>query len=327
MRSLKSLRQPPEPAGAVEDSDPERIAGYLRRSRMVMALAAVILASWGTFAKLDGAVIASGHVAIASESSVVQHLDGGIVGEILVRDGDRVRSGDILVRLDTREFEEQLAGLETRAAATTAEYDVVTGELTDLRKLRQEGLVTNQRVFALEREAARLEGESGQQEADRARLETRIERAEIRAPIDGYVHALSLHTIGGVVAPGQEILRIVPSEGALIAEVRINPRDVEQIHIQQAARVGLIGFNRRTTPRLEAVVTYVSADLLKDPVTNAPYYKLRLSFLDGEIDRLGGPGIKPGMPVEAYVRTAERSVLGYLLKPLTDQIRRAMREQ
>lgn len=306
--------------------DHEGIGGHLRLARFVILFVIVGLGSWASLTELSGAVIAAGTVTVESRSKSIQHLDGGIVGDILVRDGDIVEPGDVLLRLNSDDLEEELAGLTRQEFASKAEHKLIEGELDGLRDLKARGLVTNERLLPLERQAARLEGESGRRQAERARLSARIDRAEIRAPIGGYVHALAVHTIGGVVAPGQELLKIVPSHEKLIVEVHVDPRDIDQIREGQEAWIKLVGFNQRSTRRLNGTVTHLSADLHRDSSREAPYYAMRLALAEGEIDRLGGRQIVPGMPAEAYIRTERRTVLGYLLKPLTEQMFRALRE-
>jgi HlyD family secretion protein len=156
---------------------------------------------------------------------------------------------------------------------------------------------------------------------------TSRQRLEVRAPIAGRVHALQVHTVGGVIKPGQELLRIVPSDAKLIIEARVNPADIDQVALNQPVSITLSSFNQRSTPQLNGKVTNVSADLLSDERQDAHYYAVQITFDEGELARLDGRDLVPGMPSDVFIQTDERTVLDYLLRPLTDQFRRALREE
>jgi HlyD family secretion protein len=154
-----------------------------------------------------------------------------------------------------------------------------------------------------------------------------LQRIDVRAPQSGMVHQLSVHTNGGVVGPGEQIMLIVPEADELIVEVRVDPRKIDQVKLGQAATLRFPSFNQRTTPELNGTVTRIAADVTQDQRTGEPFFTVRITLLPGEIKRPDGLALVPGMPVEAFIRTDERTVLSYLLKPLTDQARRAFRER
>ncbi|WP_245427545.1 HlyD family efflux transporter periplasmic adaptor subunit [Pleomorphomonas carboxyditropha] len=153
-----------------------------------------------------------------------------------------------------------------------------------------------------------------------------LKHIDIRAPQDGIVHELAYHTVGGVIPPGETIAIIVPVADELIVNARIKPTDVDMVAPGQAARLRLTAFNSRRTPEVNARVGIVSADATVDPATRESYYLARIKIPAEELGRLTEP-LLPGMPVEAYVTTSERTTLDYLLKPLTDQFARALREE
>jgi HlyD family secretion protein len=158
--------------------------------------------------------------------------------------------------------------------------------------------------------------------------EDQLRRIEIRAPQDGVVHQLTAHTVGGVISPqGEPIMLIVPEADALSAEVKIAPQDIDQVRIGQSAVVRFAAFNQRTTPELEGEVTRISADVSLDQKSGVSYYTLRLNMPESEIERLKGLRLVPGMPVETFIRTGDRTVLSYLTKPLMDQINKTWRER
>lgn len=153
-----------------------------------------------------------------------------------------------------------------------------------------------------------------------------LKHIDIRAPQDGVVHELAYHTVGGVIPPGETIAIIVPIADELIVNARIKPTDVDMVAPGQTARLRLTALNSRRTPELSAKVGVVAADATTDPATRESYYLARIRIPADELNRLKEP-LLPGMPVEAYVTTSERTALDYLVKPLTDQFARALREE
>lgn len=157
--------------------------------------------------------------------------------------------------------------------------------------------------------------------------EDQLKRVDIRAPQSGTVHQMAVHTIGGVASPGETLMLIVPASDRLTVQARVRPQDIEQVYSGQRAGLRFSALNQRTTPEIEGEVSRVSPDLTVDQRTGQDYYTLRVAILDGELERLGGAKVGPGMPVEVFVRTQQRTVLSYFAKPLADQIARAFRER
>lgn len=154
-----------------------------------------------------------------------------------------------------------------------------------------------------------------------------LKRIDIRSPQAGFVHELSVHTVGGVIAPGEAVMLIVPAADILVAEVRVAPQDIDRIRVGQAAGVRFPGFDQRTSPELTGTVSRVAADVSEDKRTGVSFYLVRLSVTKDEIARLDGGRLVPGMPVEAFIKIADRTVFSYLTKPIVDQARRAFREK
>jgi HlyD family secretion protein len=157
--------------------------------------------------------------------------------------------------------------------------------------------------------------------------EDQLRRINIRAPQDGVVLQSSVHTVGGVIAAGDAIMLIVPQSDNLSVEARVNPQDIDQLQIGQRTLLRLSAFNQRTTPELNGTVSRISADTALDQRTGQSYYTIRVSMPAEEIARLGDVRLIPGMPVEAFVQTGNRTMLSYLMKPLQDQLMRAFREK
>ena len=401
---------------------------------------------WASSAKLASAIIAVGQLKVDSNRKQIQHLDGGIVNEIIVSDGQRVKKGDTLVILDPvqaksslgivagalftaelkrsrlqaerdntdqpdftrflhREHEDknslidaqqslfsirrsvqvsqqeilhqqienlksQISGFESQQASTKTQIEISKDELVNLKNLKARGLVGNERLLELERNLAQLEGRAGElvssiasakASIDEKRLELiRVKRSfheqvlaelqdveseiidlqeranaathhlqqmVVKAPVDGLIVGLNVHTEGGVVVPGQLLMEIVPDNDALIVEGQVLPTDVDDLLVGQSARVKLSGLQQRTTPELTGMLQYVSADSMLDERSGMTYFIIRVSIAAEELAKLPSEGLIPGMPAEVFVQTGERTALEYLLQPLSDTIDRAWREK
>lgn len=152
-----------------------------------------------------------------------------------------------------------------------------------------------------------------------------LKRVELRAPVTGTVHELSVHTVGGVIESSATLMLIVPESDELSIEVRIDAQDRDQIHVGQDAILRMTAFSQRTTPELKGAVRTIGADLVEDARTGMRYYPVRIALLSGETGRLGDKMLTPGMPVESFVQTGYRTVASYLIKPLADYLVRAFR--
>jgi HlyD family secretion protein len=140
------------------------------------------------------------------------------------------------------------------------------------------------------------------------------------------VHELAVTTVGGVVAPGAVLLQILPIDDGLSFEFRLDPRLINRVQVGQRAQVVFPAFDQRTTPKLHATVSAISPATITDPGSGQSFYRVELDIPPAEIARLGDVALLPGMPVEAFLQTGDRSVLDYLLHPLSAQIDRAFRE-
>jgi HlyD family secretion protein len=406
------------------------------------------LGGWASTQEISGALIAPGQIVVESNVKKVQHPTGGVVGELLARDGDKVKSGQIVVRLDdtitkanlaivtknldaalaraarleaeqrgldtitfsrqltsragdpdvagvmaseaklfdvrvngragqkaqlherVTQLNEEIAGLTAQEKAKDEEIALVQKELEGVRDLYNKHLVQISRLTTLERDAARLNGERAQYIASRAQAkgkitetelqiiqvdkdvvsevskdlretndkigelierkvtaEDQLRRVDIRAPQDGIVEQSTVHTVGGVITAGDTIMLIVPQSDDLQVEAKVNPQDIDKLQVGQKTLLRLSAFNQRTTPELNGLVSRVSPDVTTEQRTGQSYYTIRVSMPPQEIARLGDAKLIPGMPVEAFVQTGERTVISYLMKPLHDQLMRAFREK
>jgi HlyD family secretion protein len=431
---------------------PFDVSRSIRHHLLAGVVAGVVLVggagAWASVTSLSGAVVAPGHFVVDSYVKKVQHPTGGVVGEILVGDGDVVKAGDVLMRLDatqtranlsivtkrldemnarlarleaerddlaeivfpesilarranvdvasaihseTRLFEfrkesrqgrkaqlseriaqflHEIEGLKAQEAAYRDGMEVLNKEITSLTGLREQGVVSDQRLNGLKTQVATFGGERGEKVAYQAQVAGRIsetklqilqidqdlksevgrelrevqaqigeyverkvsaednlKRIDIIAPQSGVVHQLTVHTVGGVISPAEPIMSIVPEGDDLALEVQIAPKDIDQISIGHTAVLRMSAFSQRTTPQLNAHVTRIAADLTTNERTGMSYYVVRLTVPEAELAKLRELTLVPGMPAEAMIQTGDRTALSYLMKPLSDQINRAFREE
>jgi len=433
---------------APSNTNRRSIRRHLLTGALVAGALIASVAGWAGTTELAGAVIAHGIVVVDSEVKKVQHPTGGIVGELRVRNDQRVNAGDVLVRLDatqtkanlavftksldelnarqarleaekdgaetirfpaelldreandlqvahvldgerklfglrsearngqksqlrerTAQLKEQVSGLTEQIQAKEEEIALIEEELKGVLELWKKQLVSLTRVTSLKRDAARLGGERGQLIAAKAEAagkiaevelqiiqvdqdmrskvaeelsdvrakiselserqiaaEDQLKHIDIRAPQSGRVHELVVHTVGGVITPGETIMLIVPDNDALSVQVKISPNDIDELHPDQMALLRFSAFNLRTTPELNGNVSWIAADQTEDQRTGNAYYTVRIAVPQAEVARLHDLKVIPGMPVEAFIQTESRTMFSYLIKPLADQLKRTFRE-
>ena len=434
-----------EPTGRQWKSTKQLVIGFIALIALVFGLG-----GWAAMANIAGAIVASGQIEVEANRQVVQHPEGGVVGEILADDGDIVDAGDVLVRFDDTllrselsiiegqlfeliarrgrleaerdgfegiafpeeiellspeseidiqnlkagqlrlfaarrtslakeaeqlgerkvQIERQIEGSEAQLEALKVQNELLTQELDDQTGLLEKGLAQASRVLALQREEARLRGQVGELAAavaeSRGRIaETEIEilklqsslreeaittlrdleyneielkqrrlstletlsRMEVRAPASGIVYGTTIYALRSVVRPAEPLMYIVPKDSPFVINSRIEPIHIDQVHQGQEAKLVFSTFNARTTPELDGYVTKVSADVFTDEVTGQVYYSAEILPKEGELEKLNGLELLPGMPVESFIRTSDRTPLAYLTKPLMDYFNRAFREE
>ena len=200
------------------------------------------------------------------------------------------------------------------------------GERISQREIQKLRLVEEYWAGVL-RELQQARSDLAQLEQQRIQAQDILTRTLIRAPGDGVVHNLGVHTQGGVVRPAEVIMALVPTDDSLVIDARLPPVDIDRVAPEQAARVRFPGLDQKHTPELAARVVSVSPDLLQDELTGMPYYSARLRLSSAELQRLNGKTLLPGMPVDVMIQTGSRSILSYFVKPVTDQMTFALRER
>lgn len=216
-----------------------------------------------------------------------------------------------------------------------ARLEGVAGEL-DAARAEAEGKMTEIDIEVLKRGSTRREDANTQlrdlgyrelELAERRRaLKEQIDRLEIRAPVSGIVHALQVTTPRAVIRAAEPVLYLVPQDRPFVIAARVPPIHVDEVRVGQEVALRFSALDSRTTPELFGQVARVSADALTDEATKAAYYRTEVMLEPGELAKLGGHAIIPGMPVEVFIRTGERTPLAYLVKPLAEYFNRAFRE-
>jgi HlyD family secretion protein len=414
------------------------------------AILTVILAIavWGAGTRIGGAVIGSGRVEVASDLTVVQHPVGGIVSEILVRDGDAVQAGSVMLRLDDaalrselaavegelhetlanlarleavlddsptiafepllveaartrpdlqrlidrqqrrldahfssittendliaeqiRQVGDQIAGIESELAAKLARGGLLDEQIADQQQLADKGLAASSTLYDLRKDQLLNQGEIGQLRAKVAELQGRIaelklkahglvpglkdlaeaelgklrpvrtrllerrsqmladlQRTEVRAPVSGRVHDSKVQGVQSVVVAASPLLSIVPTESPFQIGVRVDPDDIDQVHLGQEALLKFTGFGGRRIPEITGQVRSISPDALVDPATRKPYFEVKITPQADAVARLGTAELLPGMPVSAFMATESRTPLSYVTRPILFYFERAFRD-
>ena len=427
-----------------------RIGFFVFLGFVVLALFVGGAAYWSLQTKLDGAVVAQASFVVDGNRKTVQHLDGGIVRELFVSDGDIVEAGQPLVVFDSTEadvdltvlssqigeltarrarllaqisqagtfhrsdvealiakdvpdvlwesayvtqkrvfdteararaseknvltrritaLQDEIAGLEEQRRSNERQHAISSSELESLQTLFQKGLVTAARINSIRLEIERLVGLEAALRTDQARARNEIgelelndvsaqqqrleaateglaavegqlaavepqfkgaverqKRVVVSAPVSGTVVNMALHTLGGVVRPGQDILELVPLSEELVVEARINTADIEKLSVGQTSRIRLSAFDQEEIPEAKGRIFDISADAVTDERTGDAFYVARVR-LDAEqsadVDKLE---LVPGMPADLFIRTGERTALSYLAQPLSERLSRTFIE-
>nr|WP_269585336.1 HlyD family type I secretion periplasmic adaptor subunit [Roseibium sp. Sym1] len=218
------------------------------------------------------------------------------------------------------------SGLNGSVGSLTSQIAVTRGKISETRlailqleKSFQEQ-VTNE-ISAIVPEIAQLKER-------RATSDLMLSRVDVRAPADGFVHELAIHTVGGVIQPGETLMRIVPEADKLVVSAAVMPQDINKVAKGNPASLVIGAFDQKVVPRLEGTVSFLSADLKMDQATGMSFYEVRVDLDDSAADLLSGRDLtlQPGMPSEVFIQTGERTMAEYLLDPLTKQLRKTFRE-
>lgn len=437
---------------ALEDTDDPR--RDIRIGAIIGFLFFVVLLGWAALAPLDAGVYAQGSIAVSGNRQAVQHRLGGVVGAINVREGQKVRAGQVLVEMAAPELQAteraltteyfslvaqrsrllaersgsggfpppaefanlpvedrpiaeqalqlQRAQLQARSGSLSAQSSVLgqrskqlseqqsgfaqqrvsvreqerimQDELTGLKELEKKGFASTNRVRALERAMEELRGREAALTSEMARAgegmgETRmqglslrktnleevatelrdtqtrlsdilpklvaareqLQQSKLRAPASGTVVGMTVFTVGGVAAPGQTLMEIVPDKRNLVIQAQVSPSDADDVYPGQKAQMRFLSVHDRTLPLLEGTVRTISADRLKDEKSGLSFFTAEVEIPQSELNKvrhvLGQGQLRPGLPVEVVLAARKRTALDYLLEPLTVHFWSSLREQ
>ncbi len=438
------------PPAQDDDNAPE----FLSRKAIHVGMVSILLifgffGLWSALAPLNSAAISIGKVILDNNKKTIQHLEGGIVDKILVREGEHVEEGQPLIRLDEttakarydllrkqfvtaraaearliaerdnqeavafpedlteqrkddeavkealdsqerlfasrranlegrisilnqkiQQFKEEIKGLEAQSISSSEQIALLRREIADVERLVNNRNAPKSRLLALQRQLASINGERGEfgamiaraeqsigeadleiinanntflndvieelkeAQATRNDLEERIRASEdtfnrinIVAPIEGTITDLQVHTIGGVIQPGEKLMDIVPIDDKLVIEAMIQPQDIDVVRAGLEASVRLNAYKARFVPPITGEVMHVSADRFDEQQTGQSYYKARILVDSTEIQELEGVDLYPGMPVDVLIVTGSRTMLSYLFSPIRESFSKSFREE
>lgn len=421
------------------------ISWCIRVGFILIAILFLLVGVWGGLFEISGAVLANGTIVLESNTKDVQHKEGGIIAELLVKEGDIVKQGQILARIDStvtkasldtiyKEIEEmsarrlrlmaerdnldnlpdslipnslnrnsfgeslnterqllkqrrslktqqkdrlnqqiegyklQIVSLEDQVKSIRKQKILVTEELIGLRALYKKKMITLTQLNGVERQLSELDGEEAQLQALASEVTARISqthvqllqidtslmsevlielkdtevalaqlnekritaedllrRVDILSPADGKLQELKVYTKGGVIAPGEILMRVVPNQDSLIIDAMIDPKSIDQVKIGREARVRFVSFNTSTTPVLETEVDRISSDVVTTEDTKTQFYRARLKVNGDKLPPALSGRLISGMPVEVQITTDRRTPLSYILKPVSDQLARTFK--
>lgn len=446
---LRAVIARPQEAPAARDEDVEEFTPIIRQGMIVVALFFGVLGAWAVFGKISGAVVVPGTIKIDTERKTVQHLEGGIIDAIHVREGEQVVKGQPLITLrnatvdssvdmarknlilflaakdrfraekalfqpiewdkellalveeygsdevlrserkifdarrasydsqtrlldaQIRQITEQIQGMRAELNAEKAILATLGEELAAKRTLVAKKYLEKSQVLELERQLATHKGAQGRlrqsmaaaeqeksglllrkealtiglmEEAasemnalDSKILQTREQlrplqdtqqRLSVTAPVDGRIVGLQIHSQGGVVAPGQQLMDIVPENSPLIAEVHIPVDKITDVHVGQDAQAQLDAFDRNAVPLIPAKVLHIAADRQEEQTSmgTMPFYLSHIQIFPESVETAEKVYLSPGMPVTIFITTKQQTILNYMLEPLLRNWDRALRE-
>ncbi len=433
-----------------EELSPVDIARKPIRAGMLMIVVVFgVFGLWSVLAPIDSAAVAPGQVVLDFNKKTIQHLEGGIIKEILVREGEEVKADQPLVRLDEvqakaqlnlystqyytalaaearlvaerdekqtinfpkvlvdkykesrtvqeivnnqqRLFKanrealegqisvlkqrieqtgEEINGLGAQISSANQQIGLLNQEIAVVQKLLAQGNASRPRLLDRQRQRAGLAGQRGNNQALISRAKQRIsedkiqivnvrseaqkrinaelketqdqisdlkerirssadvlQRGVIRSPISGIVNGLEVFTVGGVIEPGAKLMDIIPFDDELIVEARISIQDIDVVRKGLEATVRLSAFGARSVPPVSGKVFTVSADRFDDERTGEAYYIARIHIDEEQLNKLEGVELTPGMGADVLIRTGSRTLFAYLMKPISDGMNKAFREE
>jgi protease secretion system membrane fusion protein len=310
---------------------------------------------WALFAPLDKGVPASGSVITDGQRKTIQAPANGVVEAILVKDGDEVKAGQVIARMNNLTATAQVNGTEQAVMGLQAQIRGVRDsignkemqvqflkeQIANLEDLTKDGYVARNRLLELQRNYFQVNGSLAEDRGNLVRYQTQLAELEgrlkaqtfdldntaIKSPVDGSVVNLEVFTKGAVLGIGSRLMEIQPSKGALIVETKVPVNLIDKVHVKLPVEILFPAFNQTSTPNIPGIVTVVPNDRTQDPRTGELYFKIQVQVTDQGMRKLNDNKVRPGMPAEVFIVTGERTMMNYLLKPITDRIHTSLREE
>ena len=301
----------------------------------------VIMFLWSYFATLEEVTRGQGRVIASSKIQVIQNLEGGIVKEILVQTGDEVTQSQPLIKLDETQFKSDLAAmlqrlerLQAQSNAAIENFELIQQEQDIVAPLVEKGVESQMELIRLKQRLNEAQSNILQIDAEiEATIETiptlkdRLERTVVRASMNAVVNRLLVNTVGGVVQPGSPMLELVPIDDELVVEVEISPKDIAYVIPGQRASIKLTAFDFAKFGALDGKVTKISADSISKE-DGSIWYLCQVSVPVDAMTTLGKTiQIQTGMVAQVDIISGEKTVLEYLLQPVTKIANEAFRER
>lgn len=353
--TLRVLHLDTKPAEDAPPPDAKDEEHYARLGWLILLIGFGGFLLWATFAPLDKGVSATGVVITDGQRKVVQPIANGVIEEILVKDGDQVKAGQVIIRMNdlqalaqaegTRDqmqgVQGQIRGLELSIASQKEQLTYLKAQSADLKTLSNEGYIPRSRYLEIERTKQQVIGQLAENEGNLLRqrnqlseLEKKLpafqfdlDNATIKSPVDGQIINLTVFTKGQVVQAGAKLMEVVPDDRPLIVEARVPVVLIDKVHLGLPVQMIFSALNQRTTPRIPGQVTMISSDRTADERTGEPYYKMQAQVTQAGMKLLKENTVRAGMPVEVFVVTGERSLMNYLLRPIFDRAKGSLIEE
>ena len=287
----------------------------------------VCIITWANFATLEEVTRAQGLVVSSSKIQIIQNLEGGIIKDILVKPGDSVSPGDPLLYLDKTRYQSELSTLKKQKQAAMNNLQLIKEERDIVSPLVEQGVESRMELIRLLQRLSDAESQLLSLEETQPILEDRLARTIVRAPVEGIVNRLLINTTGGVVQPGEPLLEIVPIEDELLIEVEISPKDIAYVLRGQHAIIKLTAFDFAKFGSLNGKVITVGADSIQKD-DGSIWYICQIAVSGNGSTSLGkNIKILPGMVAQADIVSGEKTILNYLLQPVTKVANEAFRER
>jgi protease secretion system membrane fusion protein len=300
---------------------------YARAGMLIVTLGFGGFMLWASIAPLDKGIPSQGTVITDGHRQTIQTAQGGIVKDILVKDGDKVQAGQVLAVMNATQQSAQNTALRESIASKQRQLALIKEQLEGYRELARDGYMSRNKLIDAERNYSQVSSALAEDQARLPASNFDLANAELKAPVDGTVANLEVYQKGAVIQAGTKVMEIVPQNMPLVIEAHIQPTMIDKVHKGLPVEVMFPAFNQQTTPKIPATVRLVAANTTQDPKTGQGFYKVQVEVTEKGKKLLADNQIRPGMPAEVFVVTGERTLMSYLFKPVLDRAHSAMREE